>query len=180
MRSAALGSPPLAWGKAIPGFPLKTSNGITPTCVGKRRVPCESSSGIWDHPHLRGEKPFMCPQCSQMPGSPPLAWGKAEGQSPYSRFQGITPTCVGKSCRGAVRPRRSRDHPHLRGEKGKIAQKTRRRPGSPPLAWGKVFCIFYAIFGIGSPPLTWGKAEFCDWCKVSGRITPTYVGKSNA
>lgn len=56
-------------------------------------------SGIWDHPHVCGEKLWLILTASFFEGSPPRVWGKEAGITRVRKDAGITPTCVGKRTR---------------------------------------------------------------------------------
>ena len=159
-RAAARDHPHLRGEKKSAFCTMPNKNGITPTCVGKSLPSVVMKNADEDHPHLRGEKRARPESPGLTQGSPPLAWGKVRLSTRKTGAIRITPTCVGKRLRWERISFMLKDHPHLRGEKKQ--------------GWN------FEKISEGSPPLTWGKAEFCDWCKVSGRITPTYVGKSNA
>ena len=158
--TAEEGSPPLAWGKGAKGEKPTAWNGITPTCVGKRRDLAYRIYVSEDHPHLRGEKLFSFLANNRHEGSPPLAWGKAWVDYGEGSTVGITPTCVGKSSGRKPAAKNPEDHPHLRGEK--FAQKS------------------WTSTDTGSPPLAWGKAVSISFCEKKMGITPTCVGKSAA
>ena len=115
-HSIQAGSPPLAWG--IPNWKGLgvDGNGITPTCVGNTGGGTAIYPSDGDHPHLRGEyqrRNFGPPGLS---GSPPLAWGIPKGITGIDEKMGITPTCVGNTCRLHGFHKGQEDHPHLRGE----------------------------------------------------------------
>ena len=54
-KTAAEGSPPLAWGIPSSFLGRLQSPGITPTCVGNTPLSDVLSQMGQDHPHLRGE-----------------------------------------------------------------------------------------------------------------------------
>ncbi len=54
------GSSPRAWGKEAFGGRHEEEERIIPTCVGKRTVCRSTLCRIPDHPHVRGEKMWMC------------------------------------------------------------------------------------------------------------------------
>ena len=113
----AVGSPPLARGKASIPSKLSRLMRITPACAGKREQLYYTSKLVWDHPRLRGEKKTKRATTLFTQGSPPLARGKeyfiGENMSPYR----ITPACAGKSTLKLQRKLVAKDHPRLRGEK---------------------------------------------------------------
>ena len=92
-----------------------------------------------DHPHLRGEYAFFCIPYTGCLGSPPLAWGIPLIALSFISGSWITPTCVGNTPAGSVKPSQIKDHPHLRGEYISEAPSKMSKMGSPPLAWGILF-----------------------------------------
>ena len=71
-------TPPHAWGRLAKGNSKLAKNRNTPTCVGKTDPRLLFTSGMWKHPHMRGEDPILiCQQCGQME-TPPHAWGRRE------------------------------------------------------------------------------------------------------
>ena len=112
-------SPP-AWGKQRPHGLQELGAGNIPTCVGKTSSTGRARSSRRKHPHLRGEnggKPnFDAPGIET---SPP-AWGKLDFLTSSCSIAGNIPTCVGKTFLKARPSRRSKKHPHLRGENSKM------------------------------------------------------------
>jgi len=151
------GSPPRAWGKG--GLPAKLDPlpRFTPTGVGKRCARAYTPARARVHPHGRGEKETPARSTRESDGSPPRAWGKAQGESCTGLPARFTPTGVGKRCRARVRRPSQAVHPHGRGEKYLPSLCSTRQTGSPPRAWGKGPCAVR----------TWTCARF----------TPTGVGK---
>ena len=74
--SRAVGSPPLARGKA--NWNGKEDGGIriTPACAGKSQAIRQKLCRHWDHPRLRGERLPFSSAGRILVGSPPLARGK--------------------------------------------------------------------------------------------------------
>ena len=72
-----LGSPPLARGKANFFINIERLRRITPACAGKSKHIKKRCLQNQDHPRLRGEKLHSFFFSSVLPGSPPLARGKA-------------------------------------------------------------------------------------------------------
>ena len=108
---------------------------------------------------MRGEKDRDAEQVGAADGSSPRAWGKEVPLNKSLKSPRIIPTCVGKSVARRLRPRKSSDHPHVRGEK---------HP-SPP----------YGAHSRGSSPRAWGKGITCPLYATGERIIPTCVGKRN-
>ena len=90
------GSPPPMRGKVK----FYTSGGtgvrITPAYAGKSRSHSLSSSGLWDHPRLCGEKSHAVPAHQRRLGSPPPMRGKASCPAFSKAFPRITPAYAGK------------------------------------------------------------------------------------
>ena len=126
------GPSPRTWGER-PGVPHH--------CAGPRTIPTHvgrTPPGDWprtaspDHPHARGENPYISVSSCYTNGQSPRTWGEP---IPLPTLRTI-PTHVGRTCRvgawGGPSPRtwgeRSRvvavhpdarlDHPHARGENG--------------------------------------------------------------
>ena len=130
------GSPPRVRGKVRDQGPGRRALGITPACAGKREQRHSTEAGFRGYPRERGEKPGHL--------------------QPLLRLR-ITPAFAGKSVPGSVPGSRSRDHPHVCGEKC-----TGRR---------------IDFSDTGSPPRVRGKGDFlCQPADTAG-ITPACAGK---
>ena len=173
------GSPPLARGKVFAGIIVICVGRITPACAGKRDFEGVGSPL---------EK-----------GSPPLARGKGRLWRRTDATTRITPACAGKSKKAPALTKSEGDHPRLRGEKFARADIMSRNAGSPPLARGKVCCLWYSslvlgdhprlrgekdesaktnLYTKGSPPLARGKERKPIYARSGCRITPACAGKS--
>ena len=86
---------------------------------------------------MRGEKMGYQSMIFRGVGSPPHARGKGIQGVLKGADGGITPACAGKSRSPCSRPRRTWDHPRMRGEKHTKAAIHYGRRGSPPHARGK-------------------------------------------
>ncbi len=91
-------------------------------------------------------------------GSPPRAWGRLDPRRPGDFEIRFTPTCVGKAAQAGRCPGRPPVHPHVRGEGNRGGMALERMTGSPPRAWGRLTPAGAAV--------------------ISGRFTPTCVGKA--
>ena len=111
-----------------------------------------------DHPRLRGEKISGHIAYTPHSGSPPLTRGKAFPLMSAFAFVRITPAYAGKRPPARRSSLSDRDHPRLRGEKGRTAS--------------------VKIRSLGSPPLTRGKERNVPAQRHRRRITPAYAGKS--
>ena len=153
------GSPPRARGKVHHHRNGQKRSGITPACAGKSRILHRQPSPLWDHPRVRGEKQYAGAPPQTHAGSPPRARGKEQGGGREESEKGITPACAGKRLVRTSAICAARDHPRVRGEKGKTARPSAWLTGSPPRARGK---------------------ELANQAHVSvSRITPACAGKSH-
>jgi len=91
-------------------------------------------------------------------GTPPHAWGKLQQIAINHSNSRYTPTCVGKTLRGASLGMVSEVHPHMRGENQPRLESEARQYGTPPHAWGK--------------------HTSSDEFSQADRYTPTCVGKT--
>ena len=80
IRLTSLGSSPHARGKAFLVDSCAILLRIIPACAGKSQRTCASSSGVQDHPRMRGEKFVQQEQQADHTGSSPHARGKAYGE----------------------------------------------------------------------------------------------------
>ena len=124
---------------------------FTPTCVGKSRCQVVVRTRTV-HPHVCGEIAAADHRTWAF-GSPPRVWGNHCDRSGVYTARRFTPTCVGKSDRGALY-RRDAVHPHVCGEIS--AWQTARRHGSPPRVWGILSPRLDFVYRHGSPPRVWG------------------------
>ena len=76
-----------------------------------------TSSDLWDHPRLRGEKCHYSLRPPILKGSSPLARGKVPVNFCACNPYGIIPACAGKRRQLWDNNAIKRDHPRLRGEK---------------------------------------------------------------
>ncbi len=107
-----------------------------PTCVGNAGGPIDMGRTAPVHPHVRGERRTWVGGAPSVSGPSPRAWGTplaAPCRSPPLRS---IPTCVGNATNrygwdvsGAV-------HPHVRGERPVVFERSRQDYGPSPRAWG--------------------------------------------
>ena len=133
-----LGSSPLTRGKVLLASHHTHQTRIIPAYAGKRNDPEERSELCWDHPRLRGEKPWRKSISAYSRGSSPLTRGKVAALPPDIQSIGIIPAYAGKSRRRYFALQRSKDHPRLRGEKSTVSSYMYSLTGSSPLTRGKV------------------------------------------
>ena len=157
-RQSKKGSPPHTRGKACSGREVVNLSRITPAYAGKRFRGDKHEHGKRDHPRIRGEKSVSVTVSVLLSGSPPHTRGKGRNIKYLLWGNGITPAYAGKSDYILSLKTVDRDHPRIRGEKGRSA------------------LTLYLL--VGSPPHTRGKATTI-WiiCTPTG-ITPAYAGKS--
>ena len=130
------GSPPLARGTAISFSSVWSSCRITPACVGNSSAAAILSSGVGDHPRLRGEQFILRPFEERFLGSPPLARGTELKAVMPELNVGITPACAGNRAHCVAACTIVQDHPRLRGEQALGRRYISMVAGSPPLARG--------------------------------------------
>ena len=133
---------------------------ITPARAGKTLGAALWREAVRDHPRSRGENPRSGWRSRPGSGSPPLARGK---RGRYLRRGGdgrITPARAGKTNARSRLGQRVTDHPRSRGENVIPDGEQRGRPGSPPLARGKLWLD--------------------DDVECANRITPARAGKTSA
>src|SRR5262249_9405752 len=90
------------------------------------------------HPHVRGEDGTGRRRTRPPHGSPPRAWGRLALAGEDADQPRFTPTCVGKTARGAALQGLLAVHPPVRGEDAGTPNRWRRSHGSPPRAWGRL------------------------------------------
>ena len=112
----ASGSSPHARGAHLIRDAAQNLGGIIPACAGSTR----SCAGRWprcrDHPRMRGEHRSAAAHVKGLPGSSPHARGALRGHAGDGERRGIIPACAGSTRSRRATPRRSRDHPRMRGE----------------------------------------------------------------
>ena len=111
------GSPPRVRGKAFRDRQVNGFDGITPAYAGKRLLHTSGDIRGWDHPRVCGEKSVCCPLVWIIWGLPPRMRGKGQTACEVVVELGITPAYAGKRTAKPKRPRGSRDHPRVCGEK---------------------------------------------------------------
>jgi len=131
-----IGSSPRAWGTRRDPVPDLVRGGIIPTSVGNTTGPRDPGAACRDHPHERGEHVYAWNRGIYGEGSSPRAWGTPPVQEIPEPPVGIIPTSVGNTPASRLRRRRSRDHPHERGEHDDFDSTYGYYEGSSPRAWG--------------------------------------------
>ena len=148
------------------------------------------------HPHTRGDDAYVIAFSYAASGSPPHAWGRRGGQATCRAGQGLTPTRVGTTLTRRVGRRRTRAHPHTRGDDrrarpaARVVRLTPTRVGTtrwratssyrasahPHTRGDDTRHVQLAGRDGGSPPHAWGRPR--DRVRSIGRngLTPTRVG----
>ena len=110
------GSSPHARGAPHDRISEPVVGGIIPACAGSTPTRWISRSWRWDHPRMRGEHYSQHSRAMASLGSSPHARGALPGHRRVLRRPGIIPACAGSTRCSPSCPRRSRDHPRMRGE----------------------------------------------------------------
>ena len=112
------------------------------------------------HPHMRGEERSCCHVDSDRAGSPPHAWGRADGHADWMR-------------------RTIAVHPHMRGDKRQMLETFAAEAGSPPHAWGELPVAASTRHHHTVHPHMRGEATMVgEMHPARRRFTPTCVGTS--
>jgi len=129
-----------------------------PTRVGKTHRRVCPSARYPEHPHARGENWIKAKIQPSRRGTSPRAWGKRFFLRQWRQQCRNIPTRVGKTLCSSGRQCERTEHPHARGENRNVLDKSKRKLGTSPRAWGKHF----------------------DYCGVTdtNRNIPTRVGKT--
>ena len=90
-------TPPRAWGRRAFHSVAIDVTGNTPTCVGKTSFLRNEQLAQEKHPHVRGEDLRPVFDNVSPEETPPRAWGRLPFRTRIQRFDGNTPTCVGKT-----------------------------------------------------------------------------------
>ena len=89
------------------------------------------------HPHGRGDNALLPALDCEENGSPPRAWGQYTVPHHHLAPERFTPTGVGTMAVLSLLHAQMAVHPHGRGDNRRSSARVRRRPGSPPRAWGQ-------------------------------------------
>ncbi len=156
--AAPYGSPPRVWGRLLRYVDVRPAVRFTPTCVGKTPPSREHATLMPVHPHVCGEDGATREQAIANFGSPPRVWGRRDLSSLRSLRSRFTPTCVGKTWAWFSGFGFVKVHPHVCGEDSTLKRVQASENGSPPRVWGR--------------------RERKGHRGLSGRFTPTCVGKT--
>ena len=153
-----IGSPPRVRGKGSSATEGNAELRITPACAGKSCKARLSTTDVWDHPRVCGEKQAKLAWEEIAKGSPPRVRGKGLIWFHNGICRGITPACAGKSRTPVYGQGLQGDHPRVCGE--------------------KVLDFFSGYTFEGSPPRVRGKDVVEYHSHIVPRITPACAGKS--
>ena len=132
-----VGSSPLTRGKRAVAADSTIGAGLIPTHAGKTFQPGGGESGLWAHPHSRGENAPRLMGGGRVCGSSPLTRGKPIAPLGVGDSGGLIPTHAGKTRERMGRRGNLGAHPHSRGENGCCGRGSRLDRGSSPLTRGK-------------------------------------------
>ena len=135
--TAALGSPPQAWGRHVGRCHRPTRHRFTPTGVGTARSLPTPTASASVHPHRRGDGRHPTGNRHLRVSSPPQAWGRHLEVFASNGQHRFTPTGVGTARSSASKNRPCTVHPHRRGDGNVCAHTCASIVGSPPQAWGR-------------------------------------------
>ena len=96
-----IGSPPHTWGPRPICRRILRRDRITPTYVGTTLQCQRNCSGVWDHPHIRGDHQITTRGRQNPIGSPPHTWGPQNPGAIQPGSVRITPTYVGTTAKNA-------------------------------------------------------------------------------
>ena len=131
------GSPPHTRGKCYCCPSMRITVRITPAYAGKISISLSYPALMADHPRIRGENFFQRTKKLKNLGSPPHTRGKCYFFAIFYAQTRITPAYAGKIRLPPFFKRGGLDHPRIRGENAKTADRTGSTPGSPPHTRGK-------------------------------------------
>ena len=138
-RSEMLETPPRAWGRP------RTARS---SCRHRQK-----------HPHVRGEDRPLTSSRRRFLETPPRAWGRLPSNRAASHHCRNTPTCVGKTRRGAGHAGWTEKHPHVRGEDTFLCNGCCRGAETPPRAWGRLVSLLERVRSFGNTPTCVGKTQ---------------------
>ena len=132
-------TPPRVWGRPSRHSRLQLAERNTPTYVGKTAELHVYLSPRQKHPHMRGEDATLPSAKPPERETPPHAWGRRNATQRAARYNGNTPTCVGKTATITDDLREVWKHPHMRGED--LMRWCHESPyrETPPHAWGRLY-----------------------------------------
>ena len=136
MRTAAMGSSPLARGTPLQEGVGSQQVGLIPARAGNTHRSPDSPPYAWAHPRSRGEHGKGCPEQVHEAGSSPLARGTQPIMAPALSTRGLIPARAGNTLPHAVENPRRRAHPRSRGEHRAGRLVLNSVLGSSPLARG--------------------------------------------
>ena len=156
-KTASIETPPHAWGRLNGNTYASTCIRNTPTCVGKTDTRSMLALWLWKHPHMRGEDYIDSEKVCKGVETPPHAWGRRSVHITARRYNGNTPTCVGKTVGTVQVVILFWKHPHMRGEDLVKPFHRIRNIETPPHAWGRRPHVYGKFSGLGNTPTCVGK-----------------------
>ena len=166
------GSSPHAWGPLQDVVLEALRLGIIPTRVGTTGAHPARWRRPADHPHTRGDHASWVEYTASTTGSSPHAWGPRRAKSLGSVRGGIIPTRVGTTRRSRPSGRRSRNHPHTRGDHSVVRHVRQSVAGSSPHAWGPQDGRCGLLYRGGIIPTRVGTTARCDTWRFRVRDHP--------
>ena len=107
-------------------------SGIIPAYAGSTTLRTSCTTGIWDHPRIRGEHDLQPVRDLFKPGSSPHTRGAPVVAGFGLVPGGIIPAYAGSTMGCPCRSIRRRDHPRIRGEHDGSSHRLTLRTGSSP------------------------------------------------
>ena len=199
LPSPVSGSSPRVWGTRHWVVCRADTGRFIPTCVGNASSLASSSAWPTVHPHVCGERSSASIAETSENGSSPRVWGTLLLLNECDVSQRFIPTCVGNAAAGVPSGSESAVHPHVCGERDKIAMlgillvrfiptcvgNATARPGPgcaapvhPHVCGERVTPIATQKTSDGSSPRVWGTRHPDRHAKDIGRFIPTCVGNA--
>ena len=170
-------TPPRTWGRQKRTYSAAHAGRNTPTHVGKTVSPEAGRTGKRKHPHARGEDSKKVAESRKKLETPPRTWGRLnDAAGPYAG-QGNTPTHVGKTDPTSAPSRRTRKHPHARGEDRPRAILLVRSRETPPRTWGRLSVLALEVCRLGNTPTHVGKTSLTCTYPTSAQKHPHARGE---
>ena len=131
-----IGSSPRVWGTPLNRLSALRAVRFIPTCVGNARWLNVPSIIFAVHPHVCGERMSGYNYFFRLYGSSPRVWGTLGNKCGCRCDDRFIPTCVGNAPNRPELPIYLSVHPHVCGERRKIATSASSATGSSPRVWG--------------------------------------------
>ena len=134
---AALGTPPRARGRPVPGEAGGVGAGNTPACAGTTSLMILGVPVLSEHPRVRGDDSRTDLARSSSLGTPPRARGRLGMRLESRRSTGNTPACAGTTTGARFVGADFTEHPRVRGDDASRLDTVRMPSGTPPRARGR-------------------------------------------